>query len=246
MLTQYFAIKQHMIQDWDKTGRRIPLTLLAGSPLTVTQVKTKAKEGYSAVQVAINVKAPKKTTKPLSNHLKKSNLKTAQYLREIPIDESESSDLKPGTQITVDQIFQVGDQISATGISKGKGFAGVIKRWGFAGGSRTHGQSDRERAPGSIGQGTTPGRVYKGKKMPGRFGNQQFTIKNLLIAKIDPQSHSIWIKGSVPGAIGQLITLNKTGTTKFPGLTGSSTIATNQEQDSSDSQDTHLDESLKS
>jgi len=219
MTTTFFATKSKLTQAWDKNSQRLPITVLQAQPLTITQVKTRAKDGYNALQVAIGTSSSK-PNRPSASHLKKSKLKhQPQHLREIRLPENaDLSSLTPSTTLTLDQVFQVGDQISATSISKGRGFSGVIKRWGFAGGPRTHGQSDRERAPGSIGQGTTPGRVWKGKKMPGRYGNQQFTIKNLTITALDPSSHQIWVKGTMPGATGSLVQITKTGTTKFPGL----------------------------
>lgn len=105
--------------------------------------------------------------------------------------------------------FKQGDLVSITGVSKGKGFAGVVKRWHFKGGPRTHGQSDRERAPGSSGSTTTPGRVHKGKRGPGRMGSEKITVKNLEILRIDPENNFLWVKGAVPGRRGAFLVINK-------------------------------------
>ena len=115
-------------------------------------------------------------------------------------------------------VLKRGDLVQVTGTSKGKGFAGVMKRWGFAGGPRTHGQSDRQRSPGSIGQGTTPGRVHKGKKMPGRMGDEQVTVKNLIITNIHEKDNEIEISGPIPGVPGNLIIIKKIGSGKLSEL----------------------------
>lgn len=114
-----------------------------------------------------------------------------------------------GKETKFEESFKEGDKISVTGISKGKGFAGVVKKYGFAGGPRTHGQSDRERAPGSIGATTTPGRVLRGKKMAGRMGNKQATVKNLIVYKIDPEKNILYVSGAVPGVKRSVLTLRK-------------------------------------
>lgn len=202
-----------MTQAWDKAGNRLPITVASLHIPQVTQVKTQEKDGYSAVQIGINTK--KTLNKPQLGHIKKAGVsekfRTLKELR-LTVD----SEHKPGDILNPLEAVKVGDTVKAVGVSKGKGFAGVVKRWGFAGGPRTHGQSDRLRAPGSIGQGTTPGRVYKGKKMAGRMGMDQLTVENLVVVKIE--NNNIWIKGSLPGTRGTLITFVKTGESKFPGL----------------------------
>jgi large subunit ribosomal protein L3 len=114
-----------------------------------------------------------------------------------------------GKEVSLTEAFKEGDMITVTGVSKGKGFAGVVKRYGFKGGPKTHGQSDRQRAPGSIGATTTPGRVFKGKRMAGRMGNQSVTVKNLLVSKVDAEKNIIYVKGAVPGNKKGLISLRK-------------------------------------
>ncbi|HSX48719.1 MAG TPA: 50S ribosomal protein L3 [Candidatus Saccharimonadales bacterium] len=192
-------------------GVRTPISIVSAGPCVVTQVKTKAKDGYWAIQVGFGEKKLKNTTKPMQGHLKKvtSENKLPRHIREIKL--TEESKYKVGDIIKVSDIFNSGDRISVTGISKGKGFAGGVKRWHFSGGSKTHGQSDRQRAPGSIGQGTTPGRVYKGKHMAGRMGSERIKIKGLSVVKIDAEKNLMEISGPIPGTVGKLITIQKVG-----------------------------------
>ena len=194
-------------------GFRIPVTKVTAGPCVVTQIKKTDPDGYYAIQLGFSSKRAKNTSKPLQGHLTKSKnpeIKTTnfpRYIREVRI--KEESELKVGDQIKVADVFNVGDVVAVTGISKGKGFAGVVKRHHFRGGPRTHGQSDRERAPGSIGQTTTPGRVYKGKRMAGRMGGEQVTVKNLHIISVNPENGEIEISGQVPGNTGSLVSISK-------------------------------------
>ena len=214
MLNAILGEKIDQTRRFTEKGKSIPVTLIKAGPCPVVQIKTKDDEGYWAIQLGFGSKKAKKTIKPILGHLKKAGLKkTPRFLREIRIDEKEgkklADEVKPGDEISVKDVFKVGDKIMVTGISKGKGFAGVVKRWGFAGGPRTHGQSDRERAPGSIGQTTTPGRVHKGKKMAGRMGNERVTIKGLKVIEIDEEKNLLVIKGLVPGAKKGLLMIKK-------------------------------------
>lgn len=195
-----------MTQFFDEQGLRFPVTKIKAGPCVVTQIKTQDKDGYWAVQLGFGERKVKNITKPLQGHLK-ADITSARFLREVRLDSE--PDLKVGDQITVADIFSKGDKITISGISKGKGFAGVVKRWHFAGGPKTHGQSDRERAPGSIGQGTDPGRVHKGKKMAGRMGGETVTIKNLKVVSIDPEKDEIRVSGPVPGIPGGLLIIRK-------------------------------------
>jgi large subunit ribosomal protein L3 len=190
-------------------GFRIPVTKVNAGPCTVTQIKKMEPDGYWAVQLGFSSKKAKNTSKPLQGHLKRTSQenKFPRYLREVKL--KEEPEAKVGDQIKVSDIFNVGDVVAVSGVSKGKGFAGVVKRHHFRGGPRTHGQSDRERAPGSIGQTTTPGRVYRGKKMAGRMGGEKVTVKNLHIISINSESNEIEISGQVPGNPGSLISINK-------------------------------------
>lgn len=201
--------KKGQIQGFLENGTRVPLSILSIAGNIITQVKSNDKEGYMAIQVGIGTR--KKLNKPLSGHVKKAGVeKFPRFFRELKVDDV--TDAKVGTELNATEILKPGDLVRVTGTSKGKGYAGVVKRWGFRGGPRTHGQSDRERAPGSIGQTTTPGRVYKGKKMAGRMGNDQVTLRNLVVMDVD--NTTVSIKGLVPGPIGSIVKIEKTGENK--------------------------------
>lgn len=190
-------------------GFRIPVTKVTAGPCVVTQIKKMEGDGYWAIQLGFSSKAAKNTSKPLQGHLKEisKESKFPRFLREVRLDKE--PEVKVGDVVNASDIFHPGDVVSVTGISKGKGFAGVVKKHGFRGGPRTHGQSDRERAPGSIGQTTTPGRVYKGKRMAGRMGGEQVTVKNLHIISINPETNEMEISGSIPGTPGSLVSVHK-------------------------------------
>jgi len=196
-------------------GFRIPVTKVTAGPCVVTQIKKMDKDGYWAIQLGFSSRRAKNTSKPLQGHLKATSKETKfpRYLREVRVEKEPESvtgqTLKIGDEIKVSDIFSPGDVVAVSGVSKGKGFAGVVKRHHFHGGPRTHGQSDRERAPGSIGQTTTPGRVYKGKRMAGRMGGEQVTVKNLHIISINSENGEIEISGQVPGNAGSLVSIKK-------------------------------------
>lgn len=212
-MNTFFGYKQTMTQTWDQIGHRFPVTVVSVPTLVVTQLKTSEGDGYKAAQVGIG-QTHKHSTKPEAQHLKKAAVtSTPQQLKEIRLKEDDAYEL--GQTIPVSTILKVGDYVTVSGTSKGRGFAGVIKRWGFSGGPRTHGQSDRERAPGSIGQGTSPGRIHKGKKMAGRYGNQRFSIRNLQILNIDESAGTLWVSGPIPGPKNALVTIVKTAEGKF-------------------------------
>lgn len=202
-----------MTSTYDARGRRVGATVVEITPNAVTQVKTKSgNDGYSAVQLAFGTK--KSTKKPQIGHAKKAGLdQKVRWFREVPLASS-GQELTPGTEITLNQVFSVGDSIKVAGISKGRGFAGGMKRHGFHGGPKTHGQSDRWRAPGSIGSGTTPGRVLKGKKMAGHMGVETVTVRGLEVIAVDKKNNLLTVKGGVPGYPGALLTLTKLGRIK--------------------------------
>lgn len=209
-LTSLIGKKTYQKQGFLEDGRRVPLSAVNVLGNFVTQIKTKDKEGYNSLQLGIDIK--KKANKSLVNHSKKAGLKhTPRFFKEIRVEEV--GEIAPGTEINVSEIFQAGDMVDVTGISKGKGFAGGVKRHGFHGGPRTHGQSDRERAPGSIGQTTTPGRVYKGKRMAGRMGQDTVTVKNLEIIEVTNDG-VLLIKGLVPGSVNSVLVVKKVGENK--------------------------------
>lgn len=198
-------------------GTRIPVTWIEVGPCTVTQIKTKEHDGYWAVQLGFGTRNLKNTSKPLQGHLRKAleaqsakdkaQNKTPRFLREVRLDKE--PEFKVGDVVTITDIFKKGDVVAVSGISKGKGFAGVVKRWHFAGGPRTHGQSDRERAPGAIGQGTTPGRIWKGKHMAGRMGSDRVTIKNIFVVDVDKGKNMLAVSGPIPGIPGGLVIIKK-------------------------------------
>ncbi len=186
-------------------GKYIPVTVLQVGPCVVTQVKTVATDGYNALQLGFGEKKKSRTNKPIKGHLKRSGETCFALLREFSVDNP--GDYKPG-QILNPDMFKVGERIDVTASSKGRGFAGVIKRHGFHGGGETHG-SHSHRVPGSIGCSAWPAKVIKGRKMPGHYGNEQKTIKNLEIVDIRPQQNLIFVKGAVPGYRSRLLSIKK-------------------------------------
>lgn len=209
MVSTISGIKIDQTQAFLEDGKRIPLSRIHVGKSQVSQIKTQDKDGYKAVQLAFSNK--NKLSKPTQGHLKKAGIKnTPRFFHEVRVENTE--DFKAGQEINIAEVLKPGDKVNVIGRSKGKGYAGVVKRHGFAGGPRTHGQSDRERAPGSIGASTTPGRVYKGKKMAGRMGNQQVTIKNLVVIDIDGET--LFLKGLIPGPRGTVVTVKKVGESK--------------------------------
>lgn len=210
MLNGLLGKKKEMSQIFDAEGNIIPVTILEVGPCVVTQVKTKEKDGYEAFQLGFEHTKPKLLKKPQAGHFKNIRQKP-RFLREVKVDEEqkEKPEFKVGDKIRVAHVFKVGDKVAVVGVSKGKGFAGVVKRWGFAGGPKTHGQSDRLRAPGAIGSTTTPGRVYRGKKMAGRMGGEQVTVKGLRVVDIDAKNNQLKVKGAVPGCRDGIIFIQK-------------------------------------
>lgn len=213
MINAILGIKKEQTQKFTSQGERVPVTRIQAGPCVVVQVKKQEKDGYLAVQLGLGAKKEKRTKKPVLGHVKKAGLATIpRFLREVRLEEEIA--LKPGEEIKLSDVLKPGDLVNVTGISKGKGFAGVVKRWGFAGGPRTHGQSDRERAPGSIGSTTTPGRVLKGKKMAGRMGGEKITVRNLLVMELEPEENLLLVKGLVPGNKRGLLLIKKVGEDK--------------------------------
>ena len=184
-----------MSQIFNEKGNVMPVTLIEAGPCIVTQVKTKEKDVYTAIQIGFKKLKEKKIKKPQKQ-------KPFKYLREFR-GNIDISKYKVGDNVDV-SIFKEGDKVSVSGISKGKGFAGVVKRWGFHGRPRTRGTKHEERGPGSIGA-ATPSRVIKGIKMAGRMGGERVTVKNLKIVKIDKENNLLAVKGAVPGRRGTLM-----------------------------------------
>lgn len=193
-----------MSQIFEDDGTVVPVTVLDAGPIVVTQVKTKEKDGYDAIQVGFGEKKASKINKALKGHMKElGNFRTFREMRLI----NGVGDVKIGDKLDV-SMFVKGDKVQATSNAKGKGFQGVVKRHGFKGGRRSHGQKHSEREAGSIGGGgRAGGRVIKGMRMAGRMGNQQVTIKNLVVAGIDPENNQILIRGAIAGRRGSLVTI---------------------------------------
>lgn len=186
-------------------GQQVPVTVLEVGPCVVTQVKKQAVDGYDALQVGFVEKRAKRINKPVQGHLNKSGGQAYAFLKEISVDDP--SEYTLGQALTID-IFQVGERVDISGVSKGRGFSGVVKRWGFSGGKATHG-SMFHRAPGSVGASATPSKIIKGRKMPGHYGNTRVTVRNLEIVDIRPDQHLLIIKGAVPGCRSGLVEVRK-------------------------------------
>lgn len=187
--------KLGMTSLFTSDGRLVPVTVLEVGPCVVTQIKTGEKDGYEAIQIGFGDKKAKKVTKPLQGHFEKSGGKPFSVLKEFRVQNP--SEYTLGQAITAD-LFTIGEKIVVCGLSKGRGFSGTVKRHGFTRGPETHGCRN-VREPGSIGCATWPGKVIKGKKMPGRYGVERTTVKNLVIMDIRPEDNVILVKGAVPG-----------------------------------------------
>lgn len=189
-----------MTQVFDDAGVAWAATIVVASPLTVTQVKSEAHDGYGALQVGIGSRKEKNVSKAVLGHTKGKGFA---FIREFSFPEGAIPEV--GTQIDV-SLFAPGDIVSVSAISKGKGFQGVVKRHGFAGGPRSHGQKNKERAPGSIGGGgRAGGRVVKGMRMAGRMGGDRITVRNLKVLQVDAATNTLLISGAVPGRPGTLV-----------------------------------------
>jgi large subunit ribosomal protein L3 len=194
--------KVGMTQVFQDDGTMVAVSVVAIQPNTVTRLRTTARDGYTAVQLGTEV--VDKLTKPETGQLK--DLPKVKTIREFRIDDIDSFEV--GQAVNLGDVFTAGDEVDVTGVSKGKGTAGVIKRHNFRRGPKTHG-SDHHRAPGSIGPGTTPGRVYRGMKMSGHMGDETVTIKKVRVVRTDPERNLLLVKGSLPGARGGLILVKK-------------------------------------
>lgn len=195
--------KLGMTQVFDETGRSIPVTVVQAGPCTVTQIKTSETDGYSAVQLGFYEVTEKGLNKPELGHLKKSEAAPLRHLKEYRLENP--SEFQLGQQIKAD-IFEAGQTVDIIGTTIGRGFAGYQKRHNFKRGPMAHG-SKNHRLPGSTGAGTTPGRVYPGKRMAGRLGGSQVTIRKLTVVRVDGERNLILIQGAVPGKPGALINI---------------------------------------
>lgn len=196
------ARKVGMTSLFQEDGTMIPVSVLEVTPNTVTRVRTTERDGYTAVQLGAG--EARKLTKPVAGQLK--DLPRVRTLREFRVDSVDGYEV--GQQVSVGDLFAVGDLVDVVGTSKGRGFAGTVKRHHFDTGPKTHG-SDNYRKPGSIGPGTTPGRVYKGLRMAGHMGDRRTTLKKLKVVRVDTERNLLLVKGNVPGADGSLTLVRK-------------------------------------
>ena len=193
--------KLGMTQVWDEDDNVVPVTVIQAGPCTISQGKTKATDGYDAVQIGFGEIKPQRVNKPLAGHFKAQGVEPMRYLREVRVEDA--SEYKTGDQVTV-EIFADSKAVDVTGTSKGKGFQGTIKRWNFSRGPMTHG-SRNQRRPGSIGQCAYPARVRKGLHMAGHMGNERVTVKNLKLVRVDAEQNLLLVKGAVPGGKNALV-----------------------------------------
>ncbi len=198
--------KVGMTQIFDDSGKVIPVTVVDAGPVVVTQVKTKESDGYEAVQVGFGQRKEKHTTKPLQGHFAKAGVTPRYTLAEF--DGIRGFDYKTGQQFGAN-LFHEGEWVDVSGLSKGRGFAGVIKRHGFQRQNVTHGQSEYLRHPGSIGQSSDPSRVWKGMRMAGHKGDEKVTVKNLKVVKVNEDTNQLFLRGAVPGAKNGIIIITK-------------------------------------
>lgn len=203
MAVGIIGTKLGMTQVFDEEGKAIPVTVIKAGPCPVTQIKTKQTDGYTAIQVGYGDVKPKALNKPLLGHLAKSSTTPVRHLHEYRLENPSEYEL--GGQITAD-IFSAGQIVDVSGNSIGRGFAGYQKRHNFKRGPMAHG-SKNHRLPGSTGAGTTPGRVYPGKRMAGRLGGKQVTIRKLTIVRVDAERNLLLVKGAVPGKPGTLLNI---------------------------------------
>ena len=198
------ATKEGMTRVFQESGESVPVSVLKVDPNIVSQIKSNETDGYSAIQLSSLDKKEKHSTKSLQGHFVKNKLNSKDKIHEFKVSQEGLTDVEIGKELSV-EIFEEGQFVDISGISKGKGFAGTVKRWNFATQDATHGNSLAHRKPGSIGQCQTPGRVWKGKKMSGHMGNVRKTIQNLKIIRIDGENKLILVKGSIPGPSGSTI-----------------------------------------
>ncbi|PKM62662.1 MAG: 50S ribosomal protein L3 [Firmicutes bacterium HGW-Firmicutes-21] len=199
--------KLGMTQIFDEKGNVIPVTVINAGPCVVTQKKTKEKDGYEAVQLGFSDIEERKLTKPAKGHFLKAKVSFKKYLKEFKLEDTAAMNV--GDIITADT-FTLGEKVDITGITKGRGFSGVIKRWGAHRLRMTHGTGPVHRQVGSMGANSDPSRVFKNKKMAGQYGNEQVTMQNLEVVKIDADKNLLAVKGAVPGSRGGIVFVRNT------------------------------------
>ncbi|WP_376689881.1 50S ribosomal protein L3 [Wenzhouxiangella sp. EGI_FJ10409] len=193
--------KRGMTRIFTEEGNSVPVTVVEVSPNRITQIRGQDTDGYAAIQVTCGSKRTSLVSRPLAGHFAKAGVEAGEGLWEFRLEGSDGDGLEIGTELTVER-FEAGQKVDVTGITKGKGFAGVVKRHNFRTQDATHGNSLAHRAPGSIGQCQTPGRVFKGKKMAGHMGDERQTTLNLQVVRVDAERNLLLIRGAVPGATG--------------------------------------------
>lgn len=194
-----------MTQVFTEEGQVVPVTVVEAGPMSVVQVKTNDIDGYNAIQIGYSDVKEKNVNKPLKGHFNKAQVELKKHLTEFRSDDVDGFNV--GDELKVD-LFETGDMIDVSGISKGKGFQGVIKRYGQSRGPETHG-SHYHRRPGSMGAASSPSRVFKGKKLPGHMGHKKVTVQNLEIIKVDTENNLLLVKGAIPGPKGGLLTIKE-------------------------------------
>lgn len=199
MVSGLVGRKCGMTRIFTEEGISIPVTVIEVEPNRVTQVKSIESDGYAAVQVTVGVRRQSRVTKAAAGHFAKAGVGAGRGLWELATDDADQPAV--GSELTV-AAFADGQMVDVTGRSRGKGFQGVIKRWNFSAQDATHGNSLSHRAPGSIGQNQSPGRVFKGKKMAGHMGDEQITVQNLQVVRVDAERNLLLVRGAVPGAPG--------------------------------------------
>jgi len=197
--------KLGMTQIFNDESQAIPVTVIKAGPVKVTQIKRVATDGYDAIQVAFKELA--QVNGPQAGHFAKAGTSPAKHLVEVPVDDIDTFNL--GQEISVGDLFTAGQKADVTGVSRGKGFAGVMKRHNFKGQGASHGAHKVHRAPGAIGACATPARVFKGKRMPGRMGNERTTIMNLDIIEVDDDRNLLMVRGAVPGPKGAVVLIRE-------------------------------------
>jgi large subunit ribosomal protein L3 len=199
--------KVGMTQIFDEAGKVVPVTVIEAGPCVVVQKKTNEKEGYTSVQLGFADEAERKLTKPEKGHLDKAGVSYKKYLKEFRLENA--AEMNVGDELKAD-VFAEGDKVDVTGISKGKGYQGVIKRWGAQRTPTSHGGGPVHRHAGSMGSGTDPSRIFPGKIGAGHMGDEQVTVQNLDIVKVDPELNMIVVRGAIPGPKGGIVYIKNT------------------------------------
>ena len=207
MVKAIIGKKVGMTQIFDENGKVVPVTVIEAGPCVVVQKKNSEKDGYESIQLGFQDIKERKLTKPEQGHLKKANVPLKKYLKEFRLDDV--SGYNVGDELKAD-VFAEGDKVDVTGISRGKGFAGVIKRHGAGRTPTSHGGGPVHRHAGSMGSGTDPSRIFKGKIGAGHMGAEQVTIQNLDVVKVDPELNMIAVRGAIPGPRGGVVSLKNT------------------------------------